>query len=113
MRSLPAGASRRPTAVRRCGSTPRASPSATRRSRCRTCCAATAQRAALASQLEIARRAYRILVDEPYGERARRIAIAILVEGSKRGWATTVPAKIDESVDAAMWEPAYRAYVPA
>ena len=44
---------------------------------------------------------------------SRAIAIAILVEGSKRGWATTVPAKIDESVDAAMWEPAYRAYVPA
>ena len=44
---------------------------------------------------------------------SRAIAIAILVEGSKQGWATTVPAKIDESVDAAMWEPAYRAYVPA
>jgi len=44
---------------------------------------------------------------------SRAIAIAILTEGAKQGWAATPPAKIGESVDAAMWEPAYRAYVPA
>ena len=44
---------------------------------------------------------------------SRAIAIAVLAEGARSSWATVEASKIAEQVDAAMWEPAYRAYVPA
>ena len=44
---------------------------------------------------------------------SRAIAIAVLTEGAAQGWASVERTKIVEQVDAAMWEPAYRRYVPA
>jgi malic enzyme len=45
---------------------------------------------------------------------SRTIAIAVVRAGVEAGWAPAVPAnRIAELVDAAMWSPAYRPYLPA
>ena len=45
---------------------------------------------------------------------SRAIAIAVLQEGGAGGWAPAIDTtKIEELVDAAMWRPTYRPYVPA
>ena len=45
---------------------------------------------------------------------SRTIAIAVVRAGVEAGWAPTVPAdRITDLVDAAMWSPAYRPYLPA
>ena len=45
---------------------------------------------------------------------SRNIAIAVVRAGVKGGWAPAVPEeRIAELVDAAMWSPAYRPYLPA
>jgi malate dehydrogenase (oxaloacetate-decarboxylating) len=45
---------------------------------------------------------------------SRSIAIAVIQAGVAGGWAPATPVKkIPELVDAAMWSPAYRPYLPA
>ncbi len=45
---------------------------------------------------------------------SRSIAIAVIQAGVAGGWAPATPVdRIPELVDAAMWSPAYRPYLPA
>ena len=45
---------------------------------------------------------------------SRSVAIAVIEAGAAAGWAPTVAAdRVPELVDAAMWSPAYRPYLPA